>query len=92
MPDTNGKVKSTELKSGTASAGSDSSDLLCFSLSFQKYEIDLISEGLAQLVMKEYSDHCKWEEQPNGGYFYTPNKKVRQIRFIQRSINRQLEA
>ena len=58
-------------------------------LSFQQYEIDLILLGLDKLIDYEHS-HCKWEEQKNGCYSYTPNRRIRQIRFIERSIKRQL--
>jgi hypothetical protein len=64
--------------------------LIKHNLSFQKYEIDLILAGLKELKYKEHSN-CKWEMQPSGNYYYTPNRKVKQIEFIERSIGRQLE-
>jgi hypothetical protein len=60
-------------------------------LDFQDYEIKLILEGLDLLRQEEYRK-CKWEPQENGQYYYTDNYRVKQIRFIERSIARQVSA
>ena len=59
-------------------------------LEFQGYEINLIRQSLELLKDKEYREHCKWELQSFGFYYYTDNKKVKQINFVLNSINRQL--
>jgi hypothetical protein len=59
------------------------------SMSFQPYEIELIQQALSVFRSEELSK-CPWEKQPDGQYYYTKNRRVRQIDFIERSIKRQL--
>lgn len=60
-------------------------------LEFQDYEIKLILEGLALRIEKAHRS-CKWEWQESSKmYSYTPNREVNRLRFIERSIRRQLK-
>ena len=73
----------------TASKGVGSDALVRRSLSFQPYEIELMQEALNDMRHAELSK-CRWEKQPDGQYYYTKNRRIRQIEFIERSIRRQL--
>lgn len=77
----------TKSKRATVAVGSDA--LVRRSLSFQPYEIELMQEALNVMRHAELSK-CPWEKQPDGGYYYTKNRRIRQIEFIERSITRQL--
>lgn len=60
-------------------------------LDFQQYEIDILREALKLAKRKEQSERCKWEWQDGSRmYYYTPNRQVKRIEFILRSIDRQL--
>lgn len=59
------------------------------SLSFQQYEIDNILKALQNEINLEHKN-CKWEKQPSGQWYYTPNRKIRQLEFTINSIKRQL--
>lgn len=58
-------------------------------LEFQLQETETLIEGLEALRNEAYKS-CKWEMQESGHYYYTPNKKVKQIEFTIKSIKRQL--
>lgn len=57
-------------------------------IEFQQYEIEIILQGLAFSLEKSGR---KWERQPSGDFYYTDNKRSKQIKFIEKSIKRQLE-
>lgn len=57
-------------------------------IEFQQYEIDIILQGLAFALN---ASGRKWERQPSGDFSYTDNKRSKQIKFIEKSIKRQLE-
>ncbi len=59
-------------------------------LEFQKYEIDNILMALRTEIQHEQHDHCEWEFQKDiNQFYYTPNKKVKQLEFTIHSILRQ---
>ena len=61
------------------------------SLSFQPYEVKIIKEALESLASTELSRGA-WEKQKCGQYYYLPSREVKRIRFIERSIERQLSS
>lgn len=62
-----------------------------FQLEFQQYEIDNIIKALQGEIQLEYRS-CKWQWQEDFGfYYYTPNKRVKQLEFTIHSIVRQMK-
>jgi hypothetical protein len=76
---------------GQPGKGADTVALKGHTLGFQGYEVAILQDALYELKQKEYRS-CKWEKQETGQFYYTPNRKVKQIEFIARSITRQLDA
>lgn len=59
-------------------------------LEFQEYEIENLLQSLRTEIQKEQRDHCKWEQQKAlGMWWYTPNRRVKQLEFTLNSILRQ---
>lgn len=78
-------------KTKSAETAIESSRLVRIPLDFQAYEIELIQESL-ELLYSKLQKSCKWERQPSGRFYYTPNKALKRVKFVRKSIRRQLDS
>jgi len=59
-------------------------------IEFQKYEIDNVLTSLRNEIQRELREHCKFEyQEETGNWYYTSNRKVKQLEFTIHSILRQ---
>ena len=70
-------------------AAVDQPRLVRLSLSFQPYEVEIITEALNRMRYEKLS-RCPWVQLESGGYYYQPSKEVKRIQFVENSIKRQL--
>ena len=63
-----------------------------FLIELQNYEIENVLSALRHEIQTEQYANCKWEYQDKiNMFYYTPNKKVKQLEFTIKSINRQMK-